>query len=266
MDFSVPGKVASVLGLLRDFMHQVVEPLEREVLAVGFRKSLPKLEGARTRARETGLFAPHMPERWGGAGLVPTGSAADTLLFQDGVSPSSAYSGTRDVTLTFAYTATREPDTNYEGNGNKLDGFPSNIATLIGFDLSSVPPGRSGPFERLRRVQGQGWVNRTTPNRGFVIIDLANASGYAMRDRECARRAPGALPVAPPALAPARGSIGFARVETVSCIGGETTFVVAPKPPYGPWPRRLSPMSGPVAPRSSRSPGRRRSPRFGWRA
>lgn len=69
MEFAVPEKITDILELLRAFLRKEVEPLERQVVHEGFRAALPALTEARGRAKETGLFAPHMPEAWGGGGL-----------------------------------------------------------------------------------------------------------------------------------------------------------------------------------------------------
>jgi alkylation response protein AidB-like acyl-CoA dehydrogenase len=50
-------------------MTKEVYPLEPQVRREGFTALLPKLQQARQRARETGLFAAFMPEEHGGAGL-----------------------------------------------------------------------------------------------------------------------------------------------------------------------------------------------------
>lgn len=57
MDFSIPDRVRSMRGLLREF-------LKKEIL--------PELRIVRQRARETGLFAAHMPPEYGGCALPLT--------------------------------------------------------------------------------------------------------------------------------------------------------------------------------------------------
>jgi alkylation response protein AidB-like acyl-CoA dehydrogenase len=69
MDFSISERVVSMRTLVRDFMKREVYPLEASLRAKSFRELLPVLREKRDRARETGLFAPHMPEALGGAGL-----------------------------------------------------------------------------------------------------------------------------------------------------------------------------------------------------
>ena len=69
MDFSIPERVRGITRQVRDFVDRDVVPLEREVFARGFGAVLDELERLRDRAREMGLFPPHLPEAWGGGGL-----------------------------------------------------------------------------------------------------------------------------------------------------------------------------------------------------
>ena len=72
MDFSETERVASFRGVVREFVKREVQPLERAFLTQGFAAVLPQLQAARAKARETGLFAAHMPPDHGGAGLALT--------------------------------------------------------------------------------------------------------------------------------------------------------------------------------------------------
>ncbi len=72
MDFSISKKTASALELARDFIDRELQPLESALLADGFKAILPELERCRERARQTGLWAAHVPEEYGGGGLSLT--------------------------------------------------------------------------------------------------------------------------------------------------------------------------------------------------
>lgn len=72
MDFTEPEKVASIRQIVRDFMKEVVYPLEPQLRSKGFPALLPALEDGRRKARETGLWAAHIPEVYGGGGLSLT--------------------------------------------------------------------------------------------------------------------------------------------------------------------------------------------------
>ncbi len=66
-----PGtRVLEMRELARRFLDKEVIPLELPLLQRGLEPILPTLAQLRARARETGLFAPHMPAELGGAGLT----------------------------------------------------------------------------------------------------------------------------------------------------------------------------------------------------
>ncbi len=65
----VPETLAPRLAALRRLVAAEVVPLERAMMAHGFLAVEPRLAALRARARGIGLFAPHLPAAWGGAGL-----------------------------------------------------------------------------------------------------------------------------------------------------------------------------------------------------
>jgi len=72
MDFSDTERVRAFRGLVREFMKKEVHPLEPTFRAKGFAAVLPQLRLVRQKAKETGLFAAHMPPEYGGAHLSLT--------------------------------------------------------------------------------------------------------------------------------------------------------------------------------------------------
>jgi acyl-CoA dehydrogenase len=72
MDFSESERVKAFRGVVRDFVRKEILPLERPFLQQGFAAVRPQLGAARAKARETGLFAAHMPQEYGGAALPLT--------------------------------------------------------------------------------------------------------------------------------------------------------------------------------------------------
>lgn len=70
MDFSTSERVTTLRKLAREFLDREVQPIELEISARGWTGIDEKMAPVRTRARETGIFAPHMPEELGGAGLT----------------------------------------------------------------------------------------------------------------------------------------------------------------------------------------------------
>ncbi|MBI4950907.1 MAG: acyl-CoA dehydrogenase family protein [Myxococcales bacterium] len=69
MDFSESERVKAIRGLVREFMDREVFPLEPALRQRSFAELLPQLRAARDKAKQTGLFAAHIPEAYGGGGL-----------------------------------------------------------------------------------------------------------------------------------------------------------------------------------------------------
>jgi alkylation response protein AidB-like acyl-CoA dehydrogenase len=72
MDFTPSPRVGTIRETIRAFMAREILPIEREARAKGFAAMQPILDEKRRRARATGLFAAHIPEAHGGAGLTLT--------------------------------------------------------------------------------------------------------------------------------------------------------------------------------------------------
>ena len=72
MDFRESPRVAALREILRPFLAREVLPLEPALRREGFAALLPALTLARARARQTKLFAAHLPVEHGGAGLSLT--------------------------------------------------------------------------------------------------------------------------------------------------------------------------------------------------
>lgn len=70
MDFEIPARVKPLLSRLRAFIEAEVLPLEPAFLNGEFVDLLPQLAALRDRVRAAGLWAPHMPEEYGGLGLT----------------------------------------------------------------------------------------------------------------------------------------------------------------------------------------------------
>jgi acyl-CoA dehydrogenase len=66
---SAPERLRPLLDRFRDFLEDTVVPLEARFLREGFHAVSPELEAAREDARRLGLWAPQIPETWGGGGL-----------------------------------------------------------------------------------------------------------------------------------------------------------------------------------------------------
>jgi alkylation response protein AidB-like acyl-CoA dehydrogenase len=76
IDFSVPPSLAEVVERLREFISDDVLPAESRVAdPTDILGSWDVVEDLRERARDRGLFAPHLPEEYGGLGLGVLGMA-----------------------------------------------------------------------------------------------------------------------------------------------------------------------------------------------
>ena len=62
-------KTQTILSRIREFLRTEVYPLEQEFLSHPFRELLPSLDEKRQRVKALGLWAPHLPEEYGGLGL-----------------------------------------------------------------------------------------------------------------------------------------------------------------------------------------------------
>lgn len=69
MDFTVPENVLRMVRAVREFMQNEVYPLERDFLTASFLQVRPLLEQKREKVRAMGLWAPPIPEQYGGQGL-----------------------------------------------------------------------------------------------------------------------------------------------------------------------------------------------------
>jgi acyl-CoA dehydrogenase len=69
MDFSISEDTQRMVQVIRDFMRREVYPLERDFLTRSFREMLPALEQKRAKVKSMGLWAPQIPEAYGGQGL-----------------------------------------------------------------------------------------------------------------------------------------------------------------------------------------------------
>ncbi|HEU5217566.1 MAG TPA: DNRLRE domain-containing protein, partial [Gemmatimonadales bacterium] len=80
--------------------------------------------------------------RLGAAAAIGAHAQVITMTFQDGVSPTSGYAGTRDTTITIRTDPDRDPDQNYASRQDlRAGGFPSRLASLLRFDTGTLPSG-----------------------------------------------------------------------------------------------------------------------------
>src|SRR4051812_50227048 len=70
MDFSVPPELADLLARIRSYIEEDVYPAELQITdRTNILTSWDVVEGLRDKARERGIYLPHMPEEYGGLGI-----------------------------------------------------------------------------------------------------------------------------------------------------------------------------------------------------
>src|SRR5690349_16825489 len=69
MGFEPPAELNDTLARLRRFVDEDIIPLERELFANGFVAVEPALRDKRRKAKELGIWSPHLPRDLGGMGL-----------------------------------------------------------------------------------------------------------------------------------------------------------------------------------------------------
>ncbi|MEO6497243.1 MAG: acyl-CoA dehydrogenase family protein [Solirubrobacteraceae bacterium] len=76
IDFTIPPDLADLLGRIRSYIDEDVLPAEREIVdRTDILTSWEVVERLRDRARERGIYTPHMPEDYGGLGIGVLGMA-----------------------------------------------------------------------------------------------------------------------------------------------------------------------------------------------
>ena len=85
----VSDKALELVPRYRTFLEKHIIPLEQGAIYGSFRAYLPALQALRAKAKEEGLFAPHLPVSHGGLGLslVDFASISEVL----GTSPLGHY-------------------------------------------------------------------------------------------------------------------------------------------------------------------------------
>ena len=89
IDFTVPPDLQDLVGRVKDYIREDVLPAEARIADPhDMLGSWSVIEGLRERARERGIFTPHLPEEYGGLGVGPLGMA---LISQElGTAPLGA--------------------------------------------------------------------------------------------------------------------------------------------------------------------------------
>src|SRR5215218_2192386 len=76
LDFTLPPDLRDLIDRVRAYVEEEALPAEAEIAdPADLIASWDVVERLRERARERGLFTPHLPEEWGGLGTGPLGMA-----------------------------------------------------------------------------------------------------------------------------------------------------------------------------------------------
>ena len=76
LDFTLPPELRDLVERVREYVEQEALPAEADIAdPADVLGSWHVVERLRDRARELGLFTPHLPEEWGGLGVGPLGMA-----------------------------------------------------------------------------------------------------------------------------------------------------------------------------------------------
>src|SRR3954453_24182691 len=74
MDFTVPPEMAELLGRIRSYIEEEVYPAELQITdRSDILGSCDVVERLRDKARERGIYTPHLPEEYGGLGIEVLG-------------------------------------------------------------------------------------------------------------------------------------------------------------------------------------------------
>jgi alkylation response protein AidB-like acyl-CoA dehydrogenase len=212
MDFTVPENVQPMLRVIRDFMQAEVYPLEREFLTTNFREMLSVLEQTRQKARAMGLWAPHIPERYGGQGLslLEFAHVSEEL----GRSPLGHYLcncqapdvGNMEILMQYGTDEQKEKYLMPLVRGEIRScfamtepGYPGSNPTWIG--TTAVRDG--GNYV----INGQKWFTTAAEGAAFAVV-------MALTDPQAAERHRRASMIIIPA-----GTPGFKRVRNTAVMG-----------------------------------------------
>lgn len=176
MNFLLTEQLSSLRGQVRAFVDEHIIPAEAQVLVEDRAGSRETLVALQARARNAGLWVPHLPTSVGGLGLGPMGMCA--LFREMGRSPIGAKvfncdapdQGNMDLLLTAGSAAIRE---RYLG--------PLVAGTMTSaFSMTEPAPGAGSDPTNLRtlakpveggwEITGHKWYSTGARNAAFLIV------------------------------------------------------------------------------------------------
>lgn len=188
ISFELPPDLADLRTRVRAFVDENVIPAEKAILEEDKTKKRDTLNGLRAKAREAGLFVPHLPKEHGGLGLGIMGMCA--LFREMGRSPVGAAcfncdapdQGNMDLLLKTASAQIRE----------KWLGPLARGEITSGFAMTEPAPGAGADPTNLRTkavkdgsdwvIDGHKWYTTGGGDASFLIVMARTAGEPGKRD------------------------------------------------------------------------------------
>lgn len=188
ISFELPPDLADLRARVRAFVDENVIPSEKAILEEDKTKKRDTLNGLRVKAREAGLFVPHLPKEHGGLGLGIMGMCA--LFREMGRSPVGAAcfncdapdQGNMDLLLKTASPHIRE----------KWLGPLARGEITSGFAMTEPAPGAGADPTNLRTaavkdgnewvIDGHKWYTTGGGDASFLIVMARTAGEPGKRD------------------------------------------------------------------------------------
>jgi acyl-CoA dehydrogenase len=176
ISFDLPEHLAELRGRVRAFVDDHILPAEARILEEDKDKGRATLTALRQRAREAGLFVPHLPEEHGGLGLGIMGMCA--LFREMGRSPVGAAcfncdapdQGNMDLLLKSASPAVRERWLAPLARAEITSGFAmTEPAPGAGADPSSLKT-RATKIDGGWAIDGHKWFTTGGGDASFLIV------------------------------------------------------------------------------------------------
>jgi acyl-CoA dehydrogenase len=176
MDFALSAELAALREEIRSFMETRVFALENDIIREDAAGEDTTLKGLQQKAREAGLFVPHLPAEYGGRGLGILGMC--TLFREMGRSPVGARvfncdapdQGNMDLLLHQASPALRDRWLRPLANGELTSAFcMTEPAPGAGADPSNLRT-RAVREGDAWRIDGHKWYSTGGGRASFLIV------------------------------------------------------------------------------------------------
>ena len=236
ISFELPPNLAELRARVRAFVDEEVLPAEQTILEEDRTRGRATLNALRARARDAGLFVPHLPPEHGGLGLGIMGMCA--LFREMGRSPVGAAcfncdapdQGNMDLLLRVASPAIRERWLGPLARGEITSGFSmTEPAPGAGADPSNLRT-RATKVDGGWVIEGHKWYTTGGADASFLIVmartsdDARTGATMFVVDRhaegvEHVRDIPG---MSPPILAHREAELRYhgVRVTDDAVLGG----------------------------------------------